>query len=418
MSSLYHEVRRPGVLQDDATLEGLLLSVEVVLTYCVLLGSLIMDVPEADALTHTIMIITLDSVRDIAERLEAIFEERERRRCPHNYMRGRPKLGITEGQILELLDAQFSITDIARLLGCSYKTVSRRIHEFGITQARWTRMSDGDLDILVTQFSDEHPISGQRMLMGYLRACGVRVPRRRARESIMRVDPSGVQSRLRQVLHRRKYSVPGPNSLWHVDGYHKLIRWRIVIHGGIDGFSRLLVYLHASTNNRSDTVLRRFLQAIEVHGLPSRVRSDRGGENVRISQYMLSHPQRGPGRGSMITGRSVHNQRIERLWRDLYNGCIAPFYHLFYELEEASLLDPNNPSDLYALHYIFLPYLNQQLRVFCQIWNHHPLRTEHNKTPQQLWISGLLSGSNDRAAQEGVLHPTSEVSHTMVTAIV
>ena len=34
-----------------------------------------------------------------------------------------------------------------------------------------------------------------------------------------------------------------PNSLWHIDGYHKLIRWRVIIHGGIDGFSRLPVYL-------------------------------------------------------------------------------------------------------------------------------------------------------------------------------
>ena len=27
-----------------------------------------------------------------------------------------------------------------------------------------------------------------------------------------------------RVLRRRQYSVPGPNSLWHIDGHHKLIR--------------------------------------------------------------------------------------------------------------------------------------------------------------------------------------------------
>jgi len=45
--------------------------------------------------------------------------------------------------------------------------------------------------------------------------------------------------------------------------------------------------------------------------------SDRGGENVGISLFMLNNPQPGPGCGSMLVGRSVHNQRIERLCRDV-----------------------------------------------------------------------------------------------------
>ena len=36
----------------------------------------------------------------------------------------------------------------------------------------------------------------------------------------------------------------------------------MVVHGGIDGFSRLPVYLKASTNNTSGTVLNHFLGAV------------------------------------------------------------------------------------------------------------------------------------------------------------
>ena len=187
------------------------------------------------------------------------------------------------------------------------------------------------------------------------------------RESFYRVDPRGVQTRRRRALHRRRCNVRMPNSLWHIDGYHKLIRWRVVIHGGIDGYSRLPVYLSASTNNRADTVLCCFIDAVAHYGLPSRVRCDRGGENVLVSEFMLSHPERGPGRGSCITGRSVHNQRIERLWADVYASCVSLFYDLFYSLEDEGMLDCLNIKDLFALQYVFLPRINHQLDVFRQL---------------------------------------------------
>ena len=65
-------------------------------------------------------------------------------------------------------------------------------------------------------------------------------------------------------------------------------RWRIVVHGGIDGYSRLPVFLKASNNNRASTVLTCFCEAVQEYGLPSQVRSDKGGENVEVSAYVKS----------------------------------------------------------------------------------------------------------------------------------
>ena len=69
----------------------------------------------------------------------------------------------------------------------------------------------------------------------------------------------------------------------------------------------MLMFLNVNTNNRADTVLDRFLQAVQKYGLPERIRSDKGGENVAFAHYILE--ARGPETSPVITGRSVHNQR-------------------------------------------------------------------------------------------------------------
>lgn len=165
----------------------------------------------------------------------------------------------------------------------------------------------------------------------------------------------------------------------------------MVVHGAIDGFSRLIVYLNCATDNTAATVLNGFHTAVRKYGLPSRIRCDKGGENTQVAMYMLEHPLRGPGRGSMIVGRSIHNQRIERLWRDVFQGALKFYYGLFYHLESTGILDPNSDVHLFCLQYVYLPRINQHLSTWKGAWNMHPLRTESNHTPLQLWTRGLLA---------------------------
>ena len=89
------------------------------------------------------------------------------------------------------------------------------------------------------------------------------------------------------------------------------LRWNFVVHGCIDGFSRLITVLKVSSDNEAITALNYFVEGIKEYGVPSRLRMDKGSEFVHIRSLMDT--LNGSNRGSHISGRSVHNQRIERL---------------------------------------------------------------------------------------------------------
>ncbi|XP_035990299.1 uncharacterized protein LOC105920722 isoform X1 [Fundulus heteroclitus] len=305
--------------------------------------------------------------------------------------RGRPLWDISGEQLQFLLEFNFTVREIAKLFGVSYRTVRRRMTENGLSvRMHYSDISRDDLIKVVSDFIQQFPNSGIKTVSGYLNSMGLRVQRARVIDTLRHVDPVGIICRGLgiNIVPRRVYSVPFPMALWHIDGNHKLIRWKIVIHGGIDGYSRKIVYLTASDNNKSTTVLNAFLGAVEQFGIPKKVRSDKGGENIEVARFMLEHPQRGAR--SFITGRSVHNQRIERLWRDVWGAVTINYHSAFNYLSESTAFSVDNEIDQICLHYVILPRINRDLQLFKQAWDRHSLSTERGRSPQQLWIEGQL----------------------------
>ena len=103
---------------------------------------------------------------------------------------------------------------------------------------------------------------------------------------------------------------------------------------------------------------------------------------------MFSHHLCGPGRRSFIAGKSCHNQRIERLWRDVFSIVFSLFYHVFWYLEENGYLDISDEVHLYAFHLVYVPLINNHLREFTRGWDNHPLSIERNRSSNQLWVLG------------------------------
>ena len=249
---------------------------------------------------------------------------------------GRPKFIISEDTLLNLRGLGYTWKDISSMLLVSRWTLHRRVKELGIAQETgYSVVPDSELDQIVTEYKNQvGSFAGRSMVLGFLKSQGIRVQQRRVAKCLIRIDPEGSRIRWACVVRRRKYSVPGPNSLWHIDGHHSLIHWGFVLHGAIDGFSRLITFLQCSTNNKKETVANLFTTAIEQYGTPSRIRTDHGGENSVL--WSMMDGLRGEGRGSYLAGSSVRNQRIERLWRDVWTYVCYRFYYTFQAMEEES----------------------------------------------------------------------------------
>ncbi|KAJ4481774.1 hypothetical protein C8J55DRAFT_406109, partial [Lentinula edodes] len=90
------------------------------------------------------------------------------------------------------------------------------------------------------------------------------VPRSTLRRRLLE---SGIASPGTNPFPANGYSMGGSGYITNISDEQldsllgRLIRWGIIIHGFIDGYSRLITGLRASNNNRGQTVLSLFLSA-------------------------------------------------------------------------------------------------------------------------------------------------------------
>jgi len=134
--------------------------------------------------------------------------------------KGRPRFSILKEQLEFLRSLCFTWSEIAQLIGVSRMTIYRRREEFGMLEEPTATLTDSELKQKISEIRKILPEVGEKIIQGQLRSMGYQIPRCRVRESLQFIDP--VNTALRWpggVTARRQYSVPGPNSLWHIGKY-------------------------------------------------------------------------------------------------------------------------------------------------------------------------------------------------------
>jgi hypothetical protein len=148
---------------------------------------------------------------------------------------GRPRHKINMAVVKQSIQLRTPLSKIATkvLKTTSRRTLVRRMQEEGLhieataenpallhdPHSGMTVVTDEELDSLVATILQDFPNHGRIMMDGALFAQGVRVSSKRIRESLNRVKGAPAVFGRRKI-HRKKYYVPGANSLWHHDGQH------------------------------------------------------------------------------------------------------------------------------------------------------------------------------------------------------
>ena len=107
----------------------------------------------------------------------------------------------------------------------------------------YTEIQDNQLHDIVSATKRMNPKCGSKMLMRYLNSRGIFFCRHCMREALSQVYPQGVATQWCTATKRPVYNVTRLLRLWHFDGNCKLVKWRFVVHGFVDGFTRIPVYL-------------------------------------------------------------------------------------------------------------------------------------------------------------------------------
>lgn len=249
---------------------------------------------------------------------------------------------------------------------------------------------------------------GYRKIWQIVRSRGIPVTRQSVMEIVKDLDPEGVQARKKKRLRRRTYSVPGPNFMWHIDGYDKLKPYGFCVHGCIDGFSRRLIWLEVGKTNKQPVVIAQYyLQAVkQLKVVPTRIRSDDGTENAIIEAMHIAlrsgDNDAHSGVNSFIVGTSPANQKIESFWSQLAKDRPSWWRNFFKELTDCGVLDAANPVIADCIRFCFMAILRRELYELIIRWNQHILAPSKSSTltrgrPDSLFFLPELFGTSNHA---------------------
>ena len=167
-------------------------------------------------------------------------------------------------------------------------------------------------------------------------------------------------SLLFNYLARRIYCSNGPNDVWNCDGYNKIEQYGFWIHGGVDLFSRKILWLKiVRLNNNPIVPVALYLSATKEQGFcPNLLRTDCGSQNGDIA---MVHCFLTGSNLSHRYGTSHANQRIENWCSHFKSSFSAWVIDYFKELVHHGIIVPGNFVHMECIWFVYADLLQLKL---------------------------------------------------------
>ena len=218
------------------------------------------------------------------------------------------------------------------------------------------------------------------------------------RNALWLLDQNGITSRRPGFRRKRKdkYTVPGPDWLWCLDGHDKLAAYGIEIYGCVDAYSRKIIWWYIGSSSRTAvSVVRQYLATVKAYGkCPNYLRTDEGREIYMMADahyylywmalvkayeegiYTDEDLNRCCLRDCFITGKSTANVRIEGLWGQQIRGCTESWMIFFSMLKNTFWFREDCPTDKVVLTFIFIPIIKAEVFDWVETHNANPIRSQ------------------------------------------
>jgi hypothetical protein len=195
----------------------------------------------------------------------------------------------------------------------------------------------------------------------------------------------------KRKTHDKVFRCPGPLHVLSLDGNDKMKglnnnEFPFGIYGGIDCFSRKILFLTVMVNNRdaAATGTDYFKMLLNLKVCPRFLQVDLGTETAVIAAIHSAIRDQLPGGSSwdkdpkfVIYGPSTSNVTIERFWNLSNTSVVALLKPHLQKLRSELLYDPNENFDRDLLAYLFIPVIQSELDVLSERHNNHRIRKQN-----------------------------------------